>query len=295
MLDKNTPAMDMYSMGIVFFELATLKYPFDINTTGDQVEAFKNAHLTKVPQNPSTLNPSLDTNLAQLIMKMVSKRPENRYQNWDDVLERISSPDGSIEQSNNIPGLVRYALESHQQAERERLEQVERERQRREYEDIIATCFREIVEDAQIIVDEFNHASDFMNLEIRLLPRFSFDIMRSHSNERLVVSIVPVHEDFEIDNRKIKAWGFAKAPSGRGFNLLLVEQGPEDIYGEWITFQVSHSAIARGGDNRPEPFPFEINEFPREIQFLRAMHIYNVNQGKYHSDLLLPLIQELLT
>lgn len=72
-LEKNLPAMDMYSMGIVFYEIATLRYPYEVKDTGDFVEVWKNAHLLQVPADPRTHNGSLDLGLAQLIMKMISK------------------------------------------------------------------------------------------------------------------------------------------------------------------------------------------------------------------------------
>jgi eukaryotic-like serine/threonine-protein kinase len=294
-LEKNTPAMDMYSMGIVFYELATLTYPYSVKTTGDIVEAWKNSHLIQTPQPPNKINTSLDTSLTQLVMKMIAKRPEDRYSTWDEVIHRLGSQLAEPEKHSEVVQLVQKAIDSHNTAEQERLEKEEGIRRKKEYEEIISYCFQEIIQVAQSIVDEFNAASEFAKLELRHLSPFAMDIRKSPNDRgKLIISIMPLYEERKVDNLKIKAWGFTKAPSGRGFNLLLVEISPDDIYGEWRTFHVGHSAVVRHRDNRPVPFPFELNELPEEIKYLNAIHVYTVNQGIFKVEFLHPLIEELL-
>src|SRR3981081_1673289 len=75
-LDKNLPSMDMYSMGITFYEIATLSHPYVIEEGSNAIEAWRNAHFSKLPINPEQHNDTLDPKLAQIIMKMMSKRPE---------------------------------------------------------------------------------------------------------------------------------------------------------------------------------------------------------------------------
>lgn len=294
-LDKNTPAMDMYSMGIVFYELATLIYPYKVETTGDIIEAWKNAHLTQTPQAPNKINTSLGTNISQLIMKMIAKRPESRYQSWDEVIDRIRAQQAEIEIHSKVDLLVKKAMDSHNQAEQERLKQQDLIRRQKELEEIISYCFQEIIQASQSLVEEFNKRSEFAKLEFHHIPPFTIDIRLSRGNkDRVVITILPLHEEQKLDGQKIKAWGFAKGPSGRGFNLLLVETSQDDIYGTWKTFHNSHSGIVRRTDGRPEPFPFEIDELPREIQNLRAIHIYSTNIGTFTQEFLHSLIEELL-
>jgi serine/threonine protein kinase len=295
LLEKNTPAMDMYSMGIVFYELATLTYPYSVKTTGDIVESWKNAHLIQIPQAPNKLNTSLDTVLTQLVMKMIAKRPDNRYSNWDEAIRMLGSQQAEQEKHGKVVQLVQKAIDSHNTAEQERLKKEEEIRRQEEFDEIVSYCFQEIVQAAQSIIDEFNAASEFAKLELIHIPHFTIYIRKSRSDtRRLVITIMPLHEERKLDNHKIKAWGFSKAPSGRGFNLFLVETSPDDIYGEWRTFHVGHSAMVRPKDNRPDPFPFELNELPEEIQHLHTMHVYTTTQGTFKAEFLHPLIEELL-
>jgi serine/threonine protein kinase len=295
LLEKNTPAMDMYSLGIVFYELATLNYPYSVKTTGDIIEAWKSAHLTQISQAPNKLNSSLDIDLTQLVMKMISKRPENRYPTWDDVIQRIGTQKAEPENHSNVNHLLEKAMESHYKAEQQRLEQEDIFRRQREHEEIILFCFQEIIQGAQNLVDAFNNASEFTKFELRHHPLFTIDIRKSRGDKgRIVITVIPLYEEHKLDNQRIKAWGFAKAPSGRGFNLLLVETSPDDVYGQWKTLHVGHSPLRHRRDNRPEPFPFEINELPREIQLIHATHIYQSTQGTFTPEFLHPLIEELL-
>jgi len=96
-----------------------------------------------------------------------------------------------------------------------------------------------------------------------------------------------------IDGQEIRAWGFAKAPSGRGFNMILTSRGKSDIYGHWITLHVRHNPISTKRDHRPEPFPFSFAELPEEINHLNVIHIYQSAKGEFEPKFLELLISEL--
>jgi serine/threonine protein kinase len=267
-LDTNSPAMDMYSMGIVFYELATLGYPYKVNiTTGDLIENFRVAHFTQVPIFPQVLNPSLDIGVAQMIVKMMDKHPAARYSSWNEIISRIRSSTKEDPVSAHILPLVQKALENREKIEQERLKREEDLRHQQEADQIIDYCFQEIVQAVESIVVEFNKTSEFAKLEIQHLHPFSLAIYKKGDmSHRVIIVILPIYGRHLLDGHKIKAWGHVKAPSGHGFNMLLVETNSDDIYGEWKTFHVSHSALARRVDQRPDPFPFELNELPRELQ-----------------------------
>lgn len=105
-LDKNLPAMDMYSMGIVFYEMATLQHPYKLEETGNLLEAWKNAHLFQVPADPRKINNSINLGIAQVIMKMIAKRPQDRYVSWDEVIQRLTSSNNQTEITRDLSSLV---------------------------------------------------------------------------------------------------------------------------------------------------------------------------------------------
>lgn len=297
-VEKNTFTMDMYSMGLVFFELATLKYPYHVETTGNIVEAFKNAHLTQIIADPQTINSSLELSLRQIILKMTAKRLEERYSSWDEIIGRLGSFDSAPANTIGVDRLVEKALEVHRKNEQARLVIEEKQKKDIELREIVDYCFKEVTQEIEKIVDDFNNASDFVKLGVKSNfgnGGLNFAISKNDRDENTIyIKVVCLFQEYYLDKRRIKAWGIVKTPKGRGFNLLLVETEPDDIYGQWKTFHVRHSGFARGQDGRLEPFPFEISELPEEILNLKSVHIYNTDQDDFRPEFFHPLIEEIL-
>lgn len=66
---------DIYSLGIVMFEIFTGTVPF----TGDSFLGVIHAHLEKEPPNPSSFNPDVPDDLAEVILTCLQKNPDRRY------------------------------------------------------------------------------------------------------------------------------------------------------------------------------------------------------------------------
>jgi predicted ATPase/signal transduction histidine kinase len=73
MLDYRT---DFYSMGVIFYELLTGQLPF---TFIDPLELV-HAHIAKQPKQPCELNPRIPIPVANIVMKLLAKMAEDRYQ-----------------------------------------------------------------------------------------------------------------------------------------------------------------------------------------------------------------------
>jgi PAS domain S-box-containing protein len=67
---------DLYSLGVTFYELLTGRRPFEADTPLELIHA----HLARRPESPHWLRPELPRPLSAMVMKLLEKAPERRYQ-----------------------------------------------------------------------------------------------------------------------------------------------------------------------------------------------------------------------
>ncbi len=84
---------DIYSLGIVMYEMVTGRVPFD----GESTVAIAIQHLQEEMVNPSSYAPDLPISLEKIILKCTQKSPDRRYDSISDLLldlkKALISPD----------------------------------------------------------------------------------------------------------------------------------------------------------------------------------------------------------
>lgn len=73
---------DLYSCGIVLFELATKRLPFE----ADSHISIALKHINEELPKPSMINPEIPANLENIILRATCKNQADRYQNADEML-----------------------------------------------------------------------------------------------------------------------------------------------------------------------------------------------------------------
>lgn len=97
-----TPASDVYSLGVVLYELFTGKFPFN----ADSIEELTRMHQSELPHPPIEINPEIPVELDKIIRKTLSKNPNSRYRTADQlghVLSELSTHPGVLPSTKTFP------------------------------------------------------------------------------------------------------------------------------------------------------------------------------------------------
>lgn len=77
---------DIYSFGVVLYEMFTGSHPFVL---GDETNLIKQ-HLLETPKAPEEVNPQIPKGLSGVILKCMKKNPEDRYRNFKELKDDLS-------------------------------------------------------------------------------------------------------------------------------------------------------------------------------------------------------------
>ena len=305
---ENTIQMDIYSMGIVFYKIATLNYPYDIGKSPDN-EDFKELHLYKPIINPHNFNPNLPETLSSVIIKMLEKSPSDRFKNWKQIIKYINE----INILNNDATFVKKALKKRNDEDIEiQKEQAKREKDQKnksDYKKLIFSQYdRKIVSLINTFADEFNKSypgdkkyylnkipydnqNDYFKFSLNTPSGIMIDIktqiiFKENFNRKLPNEFYPnktFYENYtpQCNNINILAWSQLIDSNGKGFNILLLDT-ENSPYGKWYVLINKNNVFNQ--KKRPEPFGFNIEELPKEINLISCTHIYDSELKEFDSD-----------
>ncbi len=76
---------DLYSLGVVFFELLTGRRPFE----GDTIQEIELAHRTAPAPSPRDFDAAVPEAFERIVLRLLAKAPEDRYQSADELMSDL--------------------------------------------------------------------------------------------------------------------------------------------------------------------------------------------------------------
>ena len=83
-IDKRS---DLYTLGVIFYEMLTFKFPYEFHSLPELYEKIKTEH----PIPPRRWIPLMNNKIENVILKLLEKKPYNRFPNASLVAETLLS------------------------------------------------------------------------------------------------------------------------------------------------------------------------------------------------------------
>jgi beta-lactam-binding protein with PASTA domain len=87
-----TASSDLYSVGIVLYEMLTGRVPF----TGDSAIEIAMKHLNDWPKPPSKIRPEIPEEIDHIVLRALAKAPEERYQSAAEFIEDLERVEAGL-------------------------------------------------------------------------------------------------------------------------------------------------------------------------------------------------------
>ncbi|MFL6307436.1 MAG: serine/threonine protein kinase [Candidatus Sulfotelmatobacter sp.] len=289
--DTNTHKLDVYAVGVVFFEILTTKHPL-MSKVKDQgsMRDWEKVHLYEACPDVTGQRSDSPPQVAQLISRMTAKRPQDRPE-WTQVLTILSDP--AIEpvatRHPAITQAVASALAKHQEQEKQSLESARKASEAETQRLLYSHSCKALLQRLRPAVDQFNR--DFQFGKIEEVAEHGITFYRLPTAKRIQVFFFAPSRT-EMTEIKIRGgvvmgggWiGLTGLVAGRSANLLLLRESNDDLYGNWIVCEVKLMALTNPQKiigqfgittETVEPFGFNESFFYDQIRYAQGgLHVF---------------------
>lgn len=241
--EKNTIKMDVYSVGLVFYEILTLKNPVEqsVSDRGDW-KAWERAHRYSDCPDVRTMRTDVDVAIAQLLGRMVAKRPAERPE-WEEVLKVLENQAPHGASSATVSAAVEAALKIIREKQKEELARAEAQERRNRKAQTYQYSLARVIGLFDSVVDSFNTSFQHGKIEKQQTgPAAYFTYKLPIGGEITIQFFPPPDNPIALRGTQLIGGGYITADNGFSANLMLVGV-QDDEYGVWEACLFNFNAV----------------------------------------------------
>jgi len=286
---SNTIKLDVYSVGIMFYEILTLQHPLEraVGTPADRIawqQAWQAAHLYTPCPDVRTLRAEVSLGVAQLLRRMAAKRPSERP-DWDEVISILAATSND-DKPSTIAGVVELALKRQQDLQQAELAEAAAAERQAQADMLYFRSYEDLIHVFDEVVNEFNQHYQHGRIEHKHVTGMRTATYTLPTGGKIQCEFFPRQEtNISIAGGQLIGGGYLSVEHGPSANVLLLREGEDDLYGRWVGCLVDINALVdvrkvigtRGlTANTVKPFGFSrANDFYEEIGWVdRGMHVF---------------------
>lgn len=326
-MDSNTFGMDIYSMGIIFFEIMTLKMPFNGPTLLD----FQNQHLHSPLPAINKYRNDVPIVLAAIIKKMTNKNSRERYNNAGEVVEALNALGRSQNRKFNLEPLLKNVHEIVSKQAEEQLAKQRNEVEAVNRNSSLNYSIRSLFDQFETIIGEVNESLQESKIECKKMivesNAYASTFLINFMGKRAVIEFFndnlveypnqqrEKHNDWQkrhngfvmepyipdfIETDSVILTGravFRTSKSGKipGYNLVLRKDHKEDVHGDWYVCKFIDNSWSSASVNYF--YALETPEFFQEYDIARrrTMHVRQGSIFGLNEDVIVEFLQFMAT
>jgi eukaryotic-like serine/threonine-protein kinase len=320
--DNNTISMDIYSLGIIFFEIITGNLPSNAKNDTE----WREFHLFTSFPNISNYRSGITIKFNQIIQKMTNKRINERYKTVNEIItainEAIKINTSDMNEAERLAQLGNFALQKKKSEELKMMQEIEKKSEwimfinyqiNELFNNVIekVNAINERLEEGKILVNEQSYTKN--NTSRKLTISFgNKNVFFQFSDSELVNSYEDQMQKRSIEFQR-RQYGMVMQSPGNsflktnkiiviglaetgfkignieyGFNLLL-KQIDNSNYGEWYIMQFSRNITP------PETsFGLDLSIFFDKYEEFKSSMFHTMKFQKIQESDIIGLIERLL-
>jgi len=289
-----TPATDIYSIGVMFYELTTLRPPY----LSDNPLELENLHRFGAIPSARNINNGISSGIDGIIRKAMQKDPKDRYQTAEEMLKDIKTIKTDAPSLSGMGDVLELASKIYSKREQVKAQQEKKDRQNTIMTSKCLYKIGEFINKVQGVLEVFNQ--NFPQEKVLLSKGTETDYTLIWKGADLIRFRFNPHlfsMKLTIGGNKLSAYGYAKILNGHkneGLNFILVDLDESDSYGTWKALEVTGSPLV---PNQPHySVAVELEVIERISKLGNAMDIWQhtVREIKDFNEEIINLIKKSL-